>query len=297
VLVSARADQVGELDNSASVDSSTHDPDPGDNRDTRRVTGDPPPPVQPADVGIVKTANRTTVLGSGLITYTLKVTNHGPGAAPGVQVVDTPSLPIKVRSVRSSVGSCTTTVPVRCDLGTLANGQTVTIKVVGQPLRAGTLKNSASVTSDVPDPDSSNNIDGTNVRVQGLLKISKVASSKTVRAGGTLSYRITVTNASSFALRSVRVCDNLPEGLVYRSSSPKAKLSKGAYCWTIRSLGAKQRKVISMRVRVVKGAGGRKVNVATATAPNARGARSKAATGTAAIRVLAAQRRGGGVTG
>jgi len=39
------------------------------------------------------------------------------------------------------------------------------------------------------------------------------------------------------------------------------------------------------------------VNVAKATAPNARGARSRAATGAAAIRVLPTQARGGGVTG
>jgi len=49
--------------------------------------------------------------------------------------------------------------------------------------------------------------------------------------------------------------------------------------------------------RVLRGAGGRKVNVATATAPNARGARSRAVTGTAAIRVLPVAVRGGGVTG
>ena len=48
---------------------------------------------------------------------------------------------------------------------------------------------------------------------------------------------------------------------------------------------------------MLRGAGGRKVNVATATAPNARGARSRAATGTATIRVLPTQARGGGVTG
>jgi uncharacterized repeat protein (TIGR01451 family) len=298
VLVSARADQAGELTNRATVESPTKDPDPDNNHDERRVTGDPPPTPQPADVGIVKTANRRSVLGAGLITYTLKVTNHGPGAAPGTEVIDTPSLPLKVRSVRASQGSCTKTAPLRCALGTLRSGQTVTIKVVAQPLRAGTLKNSASVTSDVPDTNPRNNIDGANVTVRGLLKITKAASAKTVRAGGTLSYRITVTNASSFALRSVKVCDKLPDGLVYRSATPKAKLSKGTYCWTIKTLGAKQHKAITVRVRVLNGVSGRKVNVATATAPNARGARSRAATSTAAIRVLGATAgRSGGVTG
>jgi uncharacterized repeat protein (TIGR01451 family) len=299
VLVSARADQAGTLTNTAKVDSLTKDPDPSNNREERRVTGDPPPVSvpQPADLEIVKTSNRRAVLGSGTITYTLRVRNNGPGAVSGVQVIDTPSLPVKVRSVRTSAGRCTTTVPIRCDLGTLASGASATVRIVAQPQAPGMLRNSASVTGDVPDPRTDNNIDDTSTKVQGLLKLTKTASARTVRAGGTLTYAIRVTNASTFALRSVRVCDDLPSGLVFVSSTPSSKLSNGTHCWTISALGATKSKTITMKVRVLRGAGGRKVNVATATAPNARGARARAATGTATIRILPVQARGGGVTG
>jgi uncharacterized repeat protein (TIGR01451 family) len=297
VLVSARADQVGTLTNTATVESPTEDPNRRNNRDERRVPSEPGPLPQPADLEIVKTANRRSILGSGKITYALRVRNLGPGTATDVQVVDTPSQPIRVRSVRPSVGRCTTSVPVRCALGTLASGASATIRIVAQPLAPGTLRNSASVTGNEPDPNPRNNIDGATVRVQGLLKLTKVVSAKTVRAGGTVTYKIKVTNASAFALRSVRVCDDLPSGLVFVSSTPKAKLVKGRHCWTVRALGAKKSKTFTMKVRVLRGAGGRKVNVATATAPNARGARSRAATGTAAIRVLPVAARGGGVTG
>jgi len=299
VLVSARVDQAGELTNTATVDSTTKDPDPRDNRDERRVTGDPPPAAnqQPADLEIVKTANRRSLLGGGTITYTLSVRNLGPGTATDVQVIDTPSLRVKVRSVRTSAGRCTTSAPIRCSLGTLQSGAAAKVRIVAQPLAAGTLRNSASVTGDVPDPRADNNIDGTSTRVQGLLKIVKRASATAVRAGGTLTYKIRVTNASVFALRSVRVCDDLPSGLVFVSSTPKAKLVKGKRCWTIRALGANKSKTFTLKARVLRGAGGRKVNVATATAPNARGARSRSATGTAAISVLPAAARGGGVTG
>jgi len=299
VLVSARVDASGELVNTATVDGDQPDPDPGNNRDQTRVTGRNPPPSlpQPADLAIVKTSNRRAVLGAQTITYTLRVTNLGPGIANGVQVLDTPSLPISVVSVRPSAGSCSRTVPIKCELGTLAPGARATVTIVARPMAPGTLRNSASVTGDVPDPNADNNIDGTSAKVQGLLKIKKVASAKAVRAGATVSYRITVTNASAFALRSVKVCDNLPSGLVLVSSAPKAKLAMGRYCWTVRSLGAKKSTAFRIRARVLKGAGGRKVTTATATAPGARGAHSRAATSTAAIRVLAAQRRGGGVTG
>ncbi len=297
VLVSARADQVGELPNEATVDSPTEDPDPRNNRDGRIVTVDPGPLPQPADLEIVKTSNRRAVLGSGNITYTLRVRNLGPGVATGVQVVDTPSLPIKIVSTRSSVGRCTTSVPVRCDLGTLRVGARVTVRIVAQPMAPGTLRNSASVTGDVPDPNARNNIDGTATTVQGLLRIRKTASTSRIRAGGSLSYRITVTNASSFALRSVRVCDDLPSGLVFASASPKATPSKGQHCWTVRTLGAKKSTTFTVRVRVLRGTSGRKVNTATATAPNARGARSRAAADTAPIQVIAGVVRAGGVTG
>ena len=159
------------------------------------------------------------------------------------------------------------------------------------------LRNSASVTGDVPDPNAGDNIDSARTKVQGLLKIKKVASAKKVRAGGTLTYKITVTNASVFALRSIKVCDRLPSGLVFVSAKPKAKLSKGKRCWTVAKLGAKKRKVFTIKVRALKGAGGRKVNTATATAPNARGARSKAAVGSAPIQVIAGRVKSGGVTG
>lgn len=170
----------------------------------------------------MKTSDRRAILGSGTITYTLRVTNNGPGVPSGVQVIDTPSLPVKLVSVRASAGSCTTTVPIRCDLGTLQVGASATVTVVAQPMAPGTLRNSASVTGSLPDPRTGNNVDGTTTKVQGLLKVRKVASRSTVRAGETLRYRIAVSNASAFALRSVKVCDDLPTGLVFVSATPKA---------------------------------------------------------------------------
>lgn len=299
VLVSARADHVGELANQAAVDSATDDPDPRDNRDRRRIRGTPPPVTapQPADLEIVKTANRSAITGTGAIRYTLRVRNLGPGTAQGVQLLDTPNLPIRVRSVTSSAGRCSRRVPIRCDLGTLGPGARATVRVVAEPRAPGVLRNSASVTGDAPDPRAENNVDGTSARVRGLLKVSKAASATRVSAGGRLRYRIAVTNASPFALRRVRVCDALPAGLVFVSARPRARLSGGRRCWTVRRLGARKSRRFVVDVRVLGGASGRKVNVATATAPNARGARGRAATAKRPVQVIAGQVRGGGVTG
>src|SRR5262245_34668022 len=50
--------------------------------------GQPPPPPAPADVGVVKTASVAAANVGAQITYTLTVTNHGPGAADAVEVTD-----------------------------------------------------------------------------------------------------------------------------------------------------------------------------------------------------------------
>jgi hypothetical protein len=77
------------------------------------------------------------------------------------------------------------------------------------------------------------------------------------------------------------------------SSSPKAKLSKGKYCWTAKQLRAGQRKTYKLTVRALQGIRpGKKVNHATAKSPDAKTKRAKRT-----VRVRGAQVAAGGVTG
>jgi uncharacterized repeat protein (TIGR01451 family) len=293
VLVSARADAAGQLVNGATVAGNQPDPSPRNNRTTTTVPGrdvpvppavpevppvptTPVPPVtttpsvpEPADLAIVKHANRKTVAGSQQITYTITVTNRGPGTATGVVVIDTPSLPLRVRSIRASVGRCTTRVPLRCDLGTLSAGKSATIQVVAQPLAPGSLRNAASVTGDVPDPVASNNMGSATTKVRGKLTVSKTADHTTARVGGTVTYRIRAANPSGFAIRNVRICDTLPAGLVAIRSAPRARLSSGKRCWTVRQLGAHRSATFKLTVRVLNGSAGRRVNRVAASSPDA----------------------------
>ncbi|MBB4664830.1 putative repeat protein (TIGR01451 family) [Conexibacter arvalis] len=302
VLVSARADAPGELVNGAEVEGDQEDPRTPNNRTTTRVPSvEPPVPPTPeappaipqeADLAIVKRADRGRVVGARAIRYTLVVTNKGPGTATGVEVLDTPSLPVKVRSVRPTTGSCTRTVPIRCQLGTLAPGAEARIAIVVQPRAAGTLRNAASVTGNEPDPNAGDNLGRATTKVRGLLRLRKSADRQVVRAGGQLRYTLRVTNASGFALRGVRVCDRLPSGIALVRSAPRATLRRGAHCWTIQRLGAGATKRITFAARVLRGAAGRKVNTATATAPGAAIVRAKRA-----VTVAAGQVKAGGVTG
>lgn len=310
VLVAARADQAGELANDAEVEGDQRDPRRPNNRVTTRVPAlvPPAPPVppatpstpvlpEPADLTVVKSASRTAVLGRGAIRYTIRVVNRGPGTATGVRVVDTPSLPIRVGSVRTSQGRCGRAVPLRCELGTLAPGARAAITFVARPQAPGSLRNSASVTGEVPDPNPGDNLDGATTSVRGLLKVRKTADNKRVRAGAKLGYRITVTNASGFALRRVRVCDRLPAGLAPVGARPKGRVTGGQRCWTVARLGAGRSRTFRVTARVLRGASGRLVNRATASAPGARAARGRVARDRAPIQVIAGRIRSGGVTG
>ncbi|MFO0967329.1 MAG: SdrD B-like domain-containing protein [Gemmataceae bacterium] len=119
--------------------------------------GEKEPPV--ADLAIVKEAHSQSVLVGSLLSYTLTVTNNGPGT--GVNVVVTDQLPPGVTlvdahgagwAITNGNGQFTATRP------TMASGEVDVIEVTIQaPLAAGSLTNTSSVTNDTPDPNPGNN--------------------------------------------------------------------------------------------------------------------------------------------
>jgi uncharacterized repeat protein (TIGR01451 family) len=299
VLVTAQATATasGELTNRATVTGNEHDPDPGNNTTTTTVTVPPPPGtplVQPtADLTIVKTVNARRIRLGQSLTYTVVVTNKGPAAATNAVVTDTLAVPARNVSIKPSVGKCTGTVPFTCQLGTLQPGQKVTITVKLTPTKAGTARNTASVTSPGTDPKTDDNISGVSTTVsKPTLGLTKGANRKTVKAGQTITYTLRVKNPSAATVKNVKVCDDLPSGLVYVSSKSRAKLTKGQYCWTVKSLGAGKSKTFTLTARALKGTSGTKTNRASASSPDARSARASRS-----VRVTRTALRAGGVTG
>ena len=218
ITVVARVDQATApttLTNTATVTTSSVDPDPADN--TSSVTSSV---ITEADVEMVSKVDTPDPAVAGeTITYTLTATNNGPSQAAAVTIVDT--LPAGVTVVVASlpadcvegVGTVTCTVSSLDALATATRTFTVTVDP-GTP--SGTvLTNTATVSSTTTDPDLGNQaaIAQTTIGTSADLSITKSAAPSPVVAGEPLSYTITVSNAGPSVAQAVTVTDTLPSGL------------------------------------------------------------------------------------
>jgi uncharacterized repeat protein (TIGR01451 family) len=112
---------------------------------------------RPADLSIAKADAPDPVTEGSDLTYTLTVTNNGPGAATGVTVTDDLPGDLAARSSSASKGSCSGTTTVTCTLGDLASGASATVTIVIRPGSPGSITNTARVSGSQPDPNLANN--------------------------------------------------------------------------------------------------------------------------------------------
>jgi uncharacterized repeat protein (TIGR01451 family) len=294
VLVTAQVGSaLGNIQNTACVNGDNQDPDSKNNCDTTTITVVPGPEPR-FDLSVTKTANDKSVYVGEPVKYTVTVTNKGPDAAPSADVTDVLNAPASVVSVKASQGKCTKSIPMTCQLGTVKAGGKVTISVTVKLRDDGCKeRNAASATGDGTDTNPANNLARVDVCAKAVpLRLTKVADSSSMRAGGLISYTIRVSNPTRGEAQDVDVCDRLPSGLVYVSSKAKAKYTKGQYCWNIDTLGAHKSQSYRITVRALGSASGNKVNRATASAKGAKTDRAQDP-----VRVLGARASGGGVTG
>lgn len=127
-------------------------------------------PIDPADLSLTKSDSPDPVAKGSQLTYTIQVTNGGPD--PAINVVVTDDLPsdLSFVSATPSSGTCDNQGnKVTCNLGDLANAATptVTIKANVKNNAKDPISNTASVTSDTPEPPggTSNNSDTETTKV------------------------------------------------------------------------------------------------------------------------------------
>ncbi len=217
VVVTAPA-QATSLTNSASVASTTADPDATNNSDSviTAVTAS-------ADLAIAK-SGPASVIAAGVVGYTLVVTNAGPSDAAALTVTDSLPPGVTFVSVTGTGWTCTPSgnVTVTCTRPALATGAAappITVTVTA-PSQATSLTNSASVTSSTADPDGSNNSDTAITLVTASADLSLTKSGPpTVSATGSVTYSLVVANAGPSDATALTVTDVLPAGVTFVSAS------------------------------------------------------------------------------
>lgn len=165
----------------------------------------------PVDLGIVKNGPATVTPG-GTVTWTLTVTNYGPGNSSGYTVVD--PVPAGVTNVSSPTPGCTAAGnTVTCLEGVLDAGNSFTMIVTGTAPTTpdACFTNTATVTGNEQDPNAKNNTSGYTTCVSSGLVIQKSASVTSYSAAGeTITYTYVVTNNDPWPLYNVAVTDPMP---------------------------------------------------------------------------------------
>jgi len=156
---------TGVIQNTARVVGSNPDPEPTDDKETATT------PIVPfaADLALTKSASTDGPVGVGdAITYTLTATDNGPDPSPETVVTD--DLPAGLTYVSDDGGCQASALPqLRCDLGTLADGEVKSFHVVTRVGATGgaAIVNTATVAGAYSDPVPADNADDAQTTVAG----------------------------------------------------------------------------------------------------------------------------------
>lgn len=216
LTVAVPADQQGEITNTATVSSTTDDPNLSNDTDSDTATID----VE-ADLTATKQAQGSLIAGEP-VTYRFEVTNNGgPSDATSVTITDDLQGHFTYQSFVGTGWDCSeTSGTLTCILGsTLAVGSSSIVDVtllVAQDAPNPT-NNTAAVTFAGTDPTPANPSDSEPVSYEADLEVRLTHDSATYQSGDTVTYTYTVINHGPSRAENVVLTDTLPEGLTFEN--------------------------------------------------------------------------------
>ena len=270
VQTDAALEPATTLTNTATVDSPTTDPVPGNNTDTDDVGID-----TSANLSIVKSHTEPARVGDPL-TFTLAVTNHGPSDARQVEVTDVLPAGLAFVSAAGDRWTCAEAARVvTCDLtgplATATDAPPISLVVTVEPGAYPGVDNTATVDSATPDTDASDDSSTDHLSVPPLVDLAIGKShADPVSVGHQATYRLKVVNHGPTADPGpVRVTDTLPDGLTFVGATGtgwECSAAKGTVtCSDADGLQVGERSTIGLVVTVEPSAFPSVVNVASVT--------------------------------
>jgi uncharacterized repeat protein (TIGR01451 family) len=184
VALQVKPRQTGMLGNTASVAAAEPDPDASDNSATSNINV-----IKTADLKVSKSDSPDPVFVGEQVTYTMLVTNLGPvNAATGVALTDSLPASMTFVSAATTQGSLVTppvgsTGVITANIGSLAVNAQATVTVTVKAMQAGVVDNTASVSSNETDTNTSNNT-ATQTTTVKAAALQKVLLTKQVLTGG-----------------------------------------------------------------------------------------------------------------
>ena len=157
------------------------------------------------------------LLGSNL-TYTINVKNNGELTGTGINLTQALPAGATFVSSNSTVGSCSGSGPIVCNIGTLAPNATAVVTVVITPPAIRSISSTATVTLNENDHIPENNSATADTTVDFAdLSVLKKATASQVTPGSKVTYVINVKNNSGAAASQATLTDNLPSGVTFVS--------------------------------------------------------------------------------
>ncbi len=247
--------------NSATVASSTYDPDPADNLSsvTTNVNA-------AADLRVSKTADRATADVGDTITWTVTATNDGASPATGVVVTDVLPSGVTYLSHTASQGTCTPSAgQLVCGVGALGVGASATITVRARVNTAAAevpQQNVAQITGTQFDPDTANNSTSVTTAINAAadVRVTKTADRATATVGDTITYTLVARNDGPSTATNVVLTDALPAGL---NPTGAPTIAGGSCAWagstltcTLAALASGGTRTVTVQGVVAAGASG-----------------------------------------
>jgi uncharacterized repeat protein (TIGR01451 family) len=205
---------TGSVDNSATVSSSTLDPNAANNSATARTQIDttvPPPEKPAADLTVTLRVDRSTAQVGEIVSYTVVTANNGPGPAPNAVLRDSGASSLTNVTYSDNGGASWQSWPGSLSLGNMASGETRTVILRGQVAQsaAGSIQYNVTVSSDATDSVTADNSGAATITVtsppdpptvpagNAQLEIHKTVYPRVTQPRGCVYFTLDITNTGS----------------------------------------------------------------------------------------------------